>query len=87
MSKSNVYDPTPRLYITMEAGATQYIVNIHVLSGNLKCRGSLTALYIHISIELQSIITLIRYHMAYLPIFFICMNNSIHWLINKFLQF
>ena len=32
MSKYSVYDPTPRLYITMEAGATQYKVHIHVLS-------------------------------------------------------
>ena len=39
MSKSNVYDPTPRLYITMEAGATQYIVNIHVLSGIFEMPG------------------------------------------------
>ena len=39
MSKSDVYDPTPRLYITMEAGATQYIVNIHVLSGIFEMPG------------------------------------------------
>ena len=39
MSKRNVYDPTPRLYITMEASATQYIVNIHVLSGIFKMPG------------------------------------------------
>ena len=39
MSKSNVYDPTPRLYITMEAGATQYIVNIHVPSGVFEMPG------------------------------------------------
>ena len=56
--------------------------NIQLLGEYFKFRESLTSPYIHVY---NTITTLISCHMAYLPIFFICMNNSIHRFINKFL--
>ena len=74
-----VYDPTPiDQHITTEAA----VRNIHVLSEYLKFRGYLTALYVYVC---NTITGLISCHIAYLPIFFICMNNSIHWCINRYI--
>ena len=35
----------------------------------------------------NTITVLISCHISYLPIFFICMNNSIHWCINRYFNF
>ena len=77
---TNVHDPTLRPIQTTEAGATQYTYTC--LVEYLKFWGNLKALYIHVC---NKITTLIRYDMANLPIFLICMNNSIHRFIKKFL--
>ena len=55
-----------------------------MLSEYLKFRGYLTAMYAYVC---NTITVLISCHISYLPIFFICMNNSIHWCINRYFNF
>ena len=74
---THVYYPTPRPLHSNGSG--RYAIYTCLVE-YFKFRGSLRALYIHVC---NKITTLISCHMAHLPIFFICMNNSTKWFINN----
>ena len=74
---TRVYYPTPRPLHSNGSG--RYAIYTCLVE-YFKFRGSLRALYIHVC---NKITTLISCHMAHLPMFFICMNNSIQWFINN----